>query len=163
MLAAHERAEDTLLWPALAGSAPQEERAAVDTALGQHDELSEALAAVTEVLSGPEPFGAPVERRRLAGAVRRTAVLADHHFALEELRLLPLLRRWMDPEGWDAFVGGWRADVGPGGVAQVLPFVLEGAHPQRAAAVLGLLDDDDRTACEHTWRPAHRERVAGLW
>lgn len=163
VLGAHERAEDTLLWPALARSAPEGERAAVETALGQHDELAGALAAVTEAFASPEPFGAPVERGRLAGAVRRTAVLADHHFALEERRLIPLLRSWMDPAGWAAFVGGWRADSGPGGVAQVVPFVLEGAHPQRAAGVLAVLDDADRAAYEHTWRPAHRARVSALW
>jgi Hemerythrin HHE cation binding domain len=160
---AHERVEDDVLWPALRRAVPAEESGPIDLAVAQHEPLFGALEAVRHELEVEDAFTVPDARERLASACQRAAVLADHHFGLEETRLLPLVSSWLDPAGWAAFVAAWRRDPGPGGAAEVLPFVLDGAHAARAAALVATLDEDDRHAYEWQWRPAYKERVASLW
>jgi hypothetical protein len=160
---AHERAEDEVLWPALRQAVPAQESGPIDLVTEQHEALVAAIDAVRHGLEAEDAFTLPDARERLAAASQRAAVLADHHFGLEERRLLPLVSAWLDPADWAAFVAAWRADPGPGGDAEVLPFVLEGAHPGRAAALVATLDEEGRQAYECLWRPAYKERVAALW
>ena len=163
VVAAHERTEDQVLWPRLRVVVPTDEVAALDLAEDQHDSLFAALADTTRYLAVAEALTDRGLREQLATAAERAAVLADHHFGLEERRLLPLVAAWMNPDDWASFVTAWASDPGPGGTEQVLPFLLDGAHPDRAASVLGSLDGQQRAAYADHWRPAYREGTAVLW
>ncbi len=160
---AHERAEHAVLWPRLRAVLPAEESGPLDVADEQQEGLFAAIAVATERFAVADAFTTRARREELASAAERAAVLADHHFGLEERRLLPLVAAWLDPSDWAAFVGAWSADPGPGGPAHVLPFLLDGAHPERAAAVLGGLDETQRAAYAEQWRPAYKASTAGLW
>jgi hypothetical protein len=162
VLAAHEHAEDTVLWPALVEAAPAAERV-VAAAVAQHAGLDDAMATAGRLLDELVDPATPADREEVAAAVERAAVLADHHFGLEEDRLLPLVDRALPTRAWEAFVSAWRRDVGPGGGAAVLPFLVEGARPDRVASLLAALDEGQRAAYAGEWRPAHDTRVALLW
>ncbi len=163
VVAAHELAEDQALWPRLREAVPAEESGPFEVAAEQQDALFDALDRTTELLAGAQALSDRSSREELTAAAERSAVLADQHFGLEERRLLPLVAAWLDPSDWTAFVTAWAADPGPGGTAQVLPFLLDGAHPDRAASVLGRLDDGQRTQYAEKWRPAYRASTADLW
>jgi len=163
VLSAHERVEDTVLWPALLEVGPADAAGTVSAALAQHAGLDEAIAAAGRLLDDPASTASQRGRDDVAAALEKAAVLADHHFGLEEDRLLPLVEEWLPTPEWEAYVSAWRRDVGPGGGAVVLPFLVEGARPDRVASLLAALDDGQRVAYTVEWRPAHDTRVALLW
>ncbi len=163
VVSAHERAEDEVLWPRLRAVVPAEESGALDVADEQQEGLFAALAVTSERFAVADAFTDRSRREELAQAAERAAVLADHHFGLEERRLLPLVAQWLDPSDWSAFVSAWAADPGPGGPVAVLPFLLDGAHPDRAESVLSGLDDHQRAAYAQEWRPAYKASTADLW
>jgi hypothetical protein len=163
VLAAHERAENDELWPALRAAVPAADHAVVDAALAQNAAIEAVLDDAQRLVDDASSVAGRGPRDELAAAVERVAVLVDHHFALEEDRLVPLVERFLPEDDWTAFVEAWRADPGPGGGATVLPFLLEHAHPARTRAVLADLPDEDRAAYAGEWRPAHQTRAAILW
>jgi hypothetical protein len=163
VVAAHEQAEDVVLWPRLRSVLPTDEAGPLDVAVDQHEALESALAEATQWLTDPEAFADRAHRERVTGALERVAVRADHHFGLEERRLLPLVAAWLDPSDWTAFVATWSAAPGPGGLQHVLPFLLDGAHPDRSASLMAGLDEQQREAYAHSWRPTYNAVTAGLW
>jgi hypothetical protein len=163
VVAAHEQAEDDVLWPRLRAVLPTDEVGPLDVAAEQHEALTAALAEATRWLSEPDALADRAGRERVTGALQHVAVRADHHFGLEERRLLPLVATWLEPADWWAFVDEWSAAPGPGGLEHVLPFLLDGAHPGRAAAVLDGLDPEQRAAYADQWRPAYKAATAVLW
>jgi len=163
VVAAHEEAEDAVLWPRLRSVLPAEEVGPLDVATEQHEALTAALAEATRWLSDPDAFASRAGRERVSGRLEHVAVRADHHFGLEERRLLPLVAARLDPADWTAFVTAWSAAPGPGGLEHVLPFLLDGAHPDRAASVLGGLEPEQRAAYTEHWRPSYRAITADLW
>lgn len=163
VVAAHEQAEDQALWPRLRAVLPAEEAGPLDVAAEQHRALESALAETTRWLTDPDAFADRAHRERVTGALEHVAVRADQHFGLEERRLLPLVAAWLDPAVWTQFVETWSAAPGPGGLEHVLPFLLDGAHPDRSASVLGRLDPQQRAAYADSWRPTYRAVTADLW
>jgi Hemerythrin HHE cation binding domain len=163
VVAAHEQAEDTVLWPRLRAVLPAAEAGPLDVAADQHEALDSAMAEATRWLTDPGAFADRAGRERVTGALQHMAVRADHHFGLEERRLLPLVATWLDPADWWEFVRAWSAAPGPGGLEHVLPFLLDGSHPDRAASVLDGLDPEQRTAYSERWRPAYKAATADLW
>ncbi len=163
VLAAHEEAEDDVLWPRLRAVLSAEDAGPLDVAEAQHTALVTALAETTDALGDGNAFAARAQRERLAGALEHVAVRADQHFGLEERRLLPLVATRLTAADWTAFVDAWSAAPGPGGLAAVLPFLLDGAHPDRVGSVLAVLDPQQLTAYSEDWRPAYKERSAELW
>jgi hypothetical protein len=163
VVAAHEQAEDEVLWPKLRAVLPVEEHGPLDVADEQQEGLFRALAVTTERFAVADAFTDRARREELATAAEHAAVLADHHFGLEERRLLPLVVQWLDLSDWKAFVAAWAAHPGPGGPERVLPFLLDGAHPDRAASLLAGLDEAGRAACAAQWRPAYKAGTADLW
>jgi hypothetical protein len=163
VLSAHERAEETALWPALRDVLNSDDCGRVEAALAQHHQLDTAAADAARLFADPRQLIARATRDELAGAVERLAVLADHHFALEEDRLLPLADQQLAVACWSAFVAEWRAAPGPGGVEAVLPFLLEGAPPDRAGSLLSTFGRGDQASYAGSWRPAHLSRTSALW
>jgi len=163
VVAAHEQAEDLTLWPRLRVVLPAEETGPLDVAAEQHVALDTALAEATRSLTDPDAFADRAHRERATGALEHVAVRADHHFGLEERRLLPLVAAWLDAADWAAFVTSWSAAPGPGGFERVLPFLLDGAHPDRSASVLSGLDPQQQAAYAEIWRPSYRAATADLW
>jgi len=94
-LAAHEAAEQRILFPALRATLPSAE---TDTfaRLGEHDEINELLAEMQTLA----PTG-------LAFAKRASALMLDleRHFAAEEDSLFPRLRLALTPERLSAMAG----------------------------------------------------------
>ena len=158
----HERLEDDLLWPAARRAVPLEEQGPLEVMVGQHERLTEVLAAGTAGFSaGGAASGS--QRSALADLIEQAAVRADKQFAHEERTVFPLLDRHLPVEDWAVFVASLHAPSGPLVDPVLLPWLLEGSRPERVRTLLALLGDDHRAADEADWKPAHRVRTAEVW
>ncbi|MFA1538535.1 hemerythrin domain-containing protein [Actinomadura monticuli] len=140
----HHTAEDEALWPpmraALAGR--PDGLALMDAMEAEHAAIDPAIEAID---AGAEPLGALVDGL--------TAALTAH-LRHEEDEALPLIDATLTPEHIAAFGRVHGAKLGPDG-PRVIPWLLDGADPERAAAVLAVLPEPARAAYENAWRPAY--------
>ena len=159
----HERAEDAVLWPAVRAAVPEDEQAPLDRMVAQHDQLTAVLDVVSARFAAGAVLAGGSARTQLADSIEGAAVMADAQFAFEERNVLPLLDRWLSAPDWATFVAAQHAPAGPLHDPVVLPWLLEGSRPDRAAGVLGLLGTEHRRAYEQDWKPAHQLRTARVW
>ena len=140
----HHTAEDEALWPpmraALAGR--PDALALMDAMEAEHAAIDPAIEAID---AGTEPLGALVDR--LA-----TALTA--HLKHEEDDALPLIDETLTPEDIANFGQVHGAKLGPD-APRVIPWLLDGADTERAAAMLSVLPEPARAAYENAWRPAY--------
>jgi len=140
----HHIAEDEALWPpmraALAGR--PDALALMDAMEAEHAAIDPAIEAID---AGTEPLGALVDR--LA-----TALTA--HLKHEEDDALPLIDETLTPEDIANFGQVHGAKLGPD-APRVIPWLLDGADTERAAAMLSVLPEPARAAYENAWRPAY--------
>ncbi len=147
----HHTAEDAALWgvlernPALTGS----DRALLAAMEAEHAVIDPLLELVDATLAdrdhGPH---------RLGGAGDALASALRGHLRHEERDGLPLVEARVAESEWQAFGEEHRARIGPGG-PQYLPWLLDGATPEKAAEVLTLMPPPLVAAYEADWRPAY--------
>jgi iron-sulfur cluster repair protein YtfE (RIC family) len=151
----HHTAEDDALWPvmreALAGrpddlallEAMEAEHAAIDPVIEAIDE--EVGRALTDPGSGPA---------RLGDLTDALVTGLDGHLEHEEDEALPLIQSVVTEQQWRHFgqVHGQR--IGPD-APRILPWMLDGATPETAAAMLAPLPEPARTAFRTQWQPAY--------
>lgn len=146
----HHTAEDEALWPpmreALADrpdglalmDAMEAEHAAIDPAIEAIDAGSQPLAPLVDTLT--------------------TALTA--HLSHEEETALPLIDATLTPDQIATFGQVHGAKLGPD-APRVIPWLLDGADPGQAAAMLSVLPPPARTAYENDWHPAYT--ALNLW
>ena len=147
----HHTSEDAVLWPALerrlAGrpadlallSAMEAEHAVIDPLLAGVD------AALADREHGPQ---------RLGGAVEALTACVRTHLRHEEHDALPLIAATLPESEWQAFGESHRERIGDQ-ARRYLPWMLDGADPVTAAAVLGGMPQPLLAAYEAEWRPAY--------
>ncbi len=154
-LHAHHAAEDEALWPvlrdALAGrsselallEAMEAEHAALDPLVHAVDEAT--AAARTGSGSGADLLGHLVDSlvTGLAGHLRH-----------EEEAALPLAKAFLTPDQWTRFGRVHTQRIGTD-AAEMLPWLLDGADPLTATALLSTLPPPARRAYERYWQPAY--------
>lgn len=140
----HHTAEDEALWPAMrAGLAGDPDGLALMDAMeAEHAAIDPAIEAID---AGTEPLG---------GLVETLAAGLTAHLRHEEDDAIPLLDATLTPEQFAHFGQVHGARLGPNG-PRVIPWLLDGVDPERAASMLALLPEPARAAYENDWRPAY--------
>ncbi|HEY3503783.1 MAG TPA: hemerythrin domain-containing protein [Actinocatenispora sp.] len=144
----HWRAGDEVLWPALRVSAAgrPDDLALLAAMEAEHGLVSQRVAAVEDALFDRE-YGI-----RSAGVlVDRLAEALSAHLRREEDEALPLVRELVTEPQWALFC---RRLMGPD-TGRMLPWLLDGADHDEAAALLATLPDQTRAAYAADWLPAY--------
>ena len=147
----HHTAEDAALWPplerVLAGRPA--DLALLAAMAAEHAVIDPLLAGVDAALADREHGP-----QRLGGAVEALGAAVRMHLRHEEHDALPLIGATLPEQQWRAFGETHRERVGDG-TSRYLPWVLDGAAPATAAAVLGVMPPELLAAYEAEWRPAY--------
>jgi len=146
----HHSAEDTSLWPKLRAtvSAP-EDVAVLDAMETEHAQIDPQLERVDAAIAAHDAT-------RLARAVHALAAGLTAHMRHEEQEALPLIERYLGPEGWAAFGQHIRKTQGGlRGGAEYLPWVLDDAPEPTKTKVLRLLPPPARLLYRLVWAPRY--------
>jgi pimeloyl-ACP methyl ester carboxylesterase/hemerythrin-like domain-containing protein len=149
----HHESEDHILWPRLAGAAPDAARRLASLS-DEHDALDAAL----ETLAAAPVHG---ERAQLVAAAEAVRDLVHQHMEHEEPILFPVLRDHMPDEEWTAYSKEIIASTPPTGGHLMIGFLDEVGTPDEVAALLVNLPEPVRPMVEDMRRLA-RANLAGL-
>jgi Hemerythrin HHE cation binding domain len=148
----HHTAEDEDLWPRMRTHMADrpDELALLQAMQDEHAHIDPLLAAVD---------GAFADRagghQRLGDTVDALASVLQGHLTHEEGDVLPLIDLSLTQAEWRAFSDDQRRRVGIRGAAQVFPWLLDGAAPERARALLAGLPPPLRVICRRIWQPRY--------
>jgi iron-sulfur cluster repair protein YtfE (RIC family) len=135
-LVVHHTAEDDVLWPLMRtalGERP-DDVALLDAMEAEHALIDPLISAIDDVLQGAEP-----DRDLLGDLADEFAHQLGAHLRHEEDDALPLIARTLSGADWEAFAAGQRDRTGLGAAPTYLPWLLDGATPDRIATVLDRL------------------------
>lgn len=153
----HHTTEDELLWPpmrrALAGDSAG--AALLDAMEAEHSAIDPLLAAIDAALADRDAGPA-----RLGELTDALATALCMHLDHEEKDGLPLVDATITAEQWQAF-GAEGANRISTDVSRFMPWVFEGAAPEVAASVLGLLPPPIQQAYRDQWQPDYAN--LNLW
>ncbi|SEG76326.1 Hemerythrin HHE cation binding domain-containing protein [Thermomonospora echinospora] len=150
-LRVHHTSEDDALWPVMRQAladrpdglalleAMEAEHAAIDPLLNAVD------TALTDRDHGPE---------RLGDLTDALAVTLGEHLGHEESEGLPLIDATLTEQQWQHFGAVHRDRIGTA-APRYLPWVLDDANEEAAAAILARLPESIRTAYRDEWRSAY--------
>jgi iron-sulfur cluster repair protein YtfE (RIC family) len=149
----HHTAEDDDLWPRMRvrfADRP-DELALLQAMQDEHARIDPLLAAVDGAFAdrdgGHQRLGDTVDA--LAGELHR-------HLAHEERDVLPLIDRSVTQAEWQAFGNDQRRRIGGiRGAAQLFPWLLDAASPERIQAVLAGLPPPLRVVYRRIWQPRY--------
>lgn len=147
----HHTAEDDTVWPVmypvLAGR--PDDLALLDALEAEHAAIDPALDAIDAALADRDHG-----QERLGGLTDSLVTALSGHLKHEENDGLALIDATMTPEQWAHFgsVHGQRMGAD---ASRFLPWLLDGASPERVSAVLARLPEQFRTAYADEWRPAY--------
>ena len=152
-LQVHHTAEDIALWPPMreALADDPDSVALLDAMEAEHSAIDPLLAAIDAALvdrdSGPQRLGELTDA--LAAALRT-------HLDHEESEGLALIDATVTEEQWLNF-GVEHGKRTAGDAQRVLPWMLDGAKPDRVAAVMSLVPPPAQQAYRDEWQPAYAE------
>jgi hemerythrin-like domain-containing protein len=147
----HHSTEDDALWPVMrqARAGRPDDLALLAAMEAEHaaiDPLIEAIdAALADRDTGPGQLGDRTDA--LAAALRG-------HLKHEEDQALPLIQATVTPQQWQHFGAVHGSRTGPD-APQLIPWLLDGADDQTAAAMMALLPEPVRAAYRDQWQPAY--------
>jgi hypothetical protein len=151
----HHSVEDTNLWPRVrhASAGRPAGLALLDDMVAEHAQIDPLLAAVDDALAGPAG--------NLAAHTAELTSALEWHLKHEEEAALPLIQAVCTPADWHAFAGEMRRRQGVKGAATYVPWILDGAAPDRQQRFLAALPAPVRVISRLLWQPRYRRR--GLW
>jgi len=149
----HHTTEDELLWPPMRQVLPGDSAGAalLDAMEAEHAAIDPLLAAMDAALADRD--AGPGRLGELADAL---ATALCRHLDHEEKEGLLLVDATITPEQWQAFSAGG-ADQISADVSRFMPWVFEGAAPEVAASVLGLLPPPVQQAYRDQWQPGYAD------
>jgi hemerythrin-like domain-containing protein len=150
-LVVHHTAEDTHVWPVMRRALADrpDDLALLDAMEAEHGVIDPLLADI-EVALADRAAGA----ERLAERVDTLRGLLGGHLAHEERDALELIDATLTDAQWAVFGQDHGRRVGADRV-RYLPWILDGASPDRTAAVLTGLPAPLRDAYRNDWQPAY--------
>ena len=144
VLAEHHRAEDSLLWPALARRHPGFV-ATTDGLEAEHELLDEELALLVD------------DPARVAGVTE----LLDRHLRTEEEHVLPVWLASFDAAEHERFGHLLRRSTPAGSVGLMVSWLLDVTPESLRPFALGRLPRAFRLAHQMCWRPSFDRRYGG--
>jgi iron-sulfur cluster repair protein YtfE (RIC family) len=151
----HHSVEDTHLWPTVRRAAVDRPSglALIDEMEAEHAQIDPLLTAVDDALTG--------SGGNLAAHVAGLASTLDWHLKHEEDAALPLIQSVCTPADWRAFANEMRRRQGVKGAAIYVPWILDGAAPDRQRRFLAALPAPVRVISRFLWEPRYQRRA--LW
>jgi iron-sulfur cluster repair protein YtfE (RIC family) len=148
----HHTAEDHDLWPRMRTHLADrpDELALLQAMQDEHAHIDPLLAAVEDALADRDGG-----HQRLGDTVDALASALHGHLTHEEREVLPLIDQSLTQAEWQAFSNDQRRRVGLRGAAQVFPWLLDGATPEQARALLAGLPPPLRVVCRRLWQPRY--------
>ena len=146
-LHAHHAAEDEALWPFTRQALIDRTKdvGLLDEMEAEHARLGPLLDDIDEALDRGDP--APRATADLAARLRE-------HLTHEEEAALPVVDRTLDEEQWMQFGEVSAGKIGAD-MSTFLPWLLDGADPERTRAILGHLPEAAQQDYRSEWRPAY--------
>jgi iron-sulfur cluster repair protein YtfE (RIC family) len=150
-LLVHHTSEDAAVWPVMSRALAErsDDLALLDAMEAEHAAIDPLLDAVDAALAdrdgGPERLGDLVDALHTA---------LTGHLVHEENEALPLIDATLTEQQWRDFGDLHGRRIGAD-ASRYLPWLLEGASPQRTALVLGRLPEQLRVAYQDEWLPAY--------
>jgi iron-sulfur cluster repair protein YtfE (RIC family) len=150
-LLVHHQSEDDTLWPTLRTNvAGQPDRVALADALeAEHAVIEPLLTAIDAAASDPD-YG----YQRLGDIVDELATKLTAHLAHEETDGLPLIDASLTELQWQRFAQVHTERI-RGDAALYMPWLLNGASPERLDEVLGKFPPPLLTAFRDEWGPRY--------
>jgi hypothetical protein len=151
-LLVHHQSEDDALWPplrtAVAGQ-PGHRLALVEALEAEHAVIEPLLTAVDAAAADPD-YGF----QRFGDIIDELSAKLTAHLAHEEAEGLPLIDASLTPPQWQNFAQVHSQRNLPD-AARYMPWLLNDASPQIAAAILGKFPPPLLTAYREQWAPAY--------
>ena len=153
----HHESEDEALWPALraAVAARPDQAALVDALEAEHAVIDPLLAAIDAAAADPDGG-----HERFGGLVDELIIELSAHLTHEEKDGLPLIDIAVTEEQWQHF-NFVNAERNRPDAAMFMPWLFDGADPQRLDALLGKFPPQMLTVFREQWAPAYAAR--DLW
>jgi hypothetical protein len=153
-LLVHHQTEDDILWPALrARVAGQPGRVAVADALeAEHAVIEPLLTAIDAAAADPD-YG----YQRFGDIVDELVTKLTAHLTHEESDGLPLIDASLTPQDWQNFAQDHSERL-RGDASLYMPWLLNGASPERLGAILAKFPPPLLTAYREQWAPAYAAR-----
>jgi Hemerythrin HHE cation binding domain len=153
----HHESEDEALWPALraAVAARPDQAALVDALEAEHAVIDPLLAAIDAAAADPDGG-----HERFGGLVDELIIELSAHLTHEEKDGLPLIDIAVTEEQWQHF-NSVNAERNRPDAAMFMPWLFDGADPQRLDALLGKFPPQMLTVFREQWAPAYAAR--DLW
>jgi iron-sulfur cluster repair protein YtfE (RIC family) len=150
-LLVHHTSEDVAVWPVMSQALAErsDDLALLDAMEAEHAAIEPLLDAVDAALAdrdgGPERLGELVDALHTA---------LTGHLVHEENEALPLIDTTLTEQQWRDFGDLHGRRIGAD-ASRYLPWLLDGASPQRTALVLGRLPEQLRVAYQDEWLPTY--------
>lgn len=153
-LTIHHLAEDDVLWPrlrVLLADRPDDVEL-LDAMEQEHDRIDPLIAAIDAALADEQHGHAGLGDIVDAFATELTA-----HLAHEEDAALPLIAKELPPVDWALFADAQRNQIGLGLAPRYVPWLLDGATPERITEVLAIFPPPLAAQYRNAWRRQYAE------
>lgn len=131
LLTVHHEAEDDILWPRLTGLLGGGDVEMLEAMEAEHGRIDVLIAAIDRALAD-EQGGHP----GLGDAVDAFVTELNAHLTHEEKEALPLIDAKLPPADWAKFAESQRDRIGRGLAPSYVPWILDGAAPERVEQLL---------------------------
>lgn len=148
----HHTIEDTHIWPVLRRKLADrpDDLAVLDAMEAEHALIDPTLAALEEA------FDAPDAAEKVPERIDDVVTLLRSHLAHEERAAFPLIRRFVSPAEWEALNKASVKELSFSEIAQLGPYVLDGAAPADVRRVLAELPAPLRLVHRFWWNPRYQ-------
>lgn len=148
----HHQAEDSFLWPRmreLVADRPAE-LDLLDAMEAEHSRIDPLIASVEAAFADREHG-----HERLGDLADALVSEVNAHLRHEETDALPVVSAFLPASEWLAFGEQQRKGASPDLAAKYLPWLIDGATPERVAGVLQILPPQLKDLYYNAWRPAY--------
>jgi hemerythrin-like domain-containing protein len=149
----HHTIEDTHIWPLLRQKLADQpdDLAVLDDMESEHARIDPTLAALEEAFDDPDS-GPAVVAERISDVVE----LLKSHLAHEERDAFALIRRHITSREWAVLNKSSMKELSYSDIAQLGPYLLDGAPPDEVRRVLSELPAPLRLVHRFWWNPRYQ-------